>query len=473
MVLCLPVGRALGSAGRSIYWCVDRGSPQGRGSPHEYVLDSLYTADPARVADYSGLAIAIAVVYDLPPPPGWPHFQVSERSLPRQLPTPEAAFAFWSKADLDHRTLHKLKQLTAAELKFVVDSNAAFEEMKWAQENIRLDLPGFSVAYDMVRYRRDRAQENVMIWPGQTYELPEILKQGGICVDQAYFAATAGKAKGVPTLIFRGAGLDGRHAWFGYLDLNHHWVLDAGRYAERKYVSGVAYDPQTWGNLSDHELAFLTEDFRRLQPYRNSRIHAEFADEFLRRSDFDAAQKAARRAVNFEHRNVDAWNILLTAQQQLHVEPKVAEATLREAAIALQRYPDLEATFINRLAASLRTRGETSAADYEEGKIARKNQSDRSDISVSQAREIMMRSMQADETQGQLQTYTRILSIYGKGAGIDFFDKVVQVFIARLQYEGKTQAALQVALQAQATLKIDPDSQLDHELKDLIKKLGR
>ena len=40
--------------------------------------------------------------------------------------------------------------------------------------------------------------------------LPLILQEGGLCVDQAYFAAMVGKAKGVPTLLFRGAGLDGR-----------------------------------------------------------------------------------------------------------------------------------------------------------------------------------------------------------------------------------------------------------------------
>ena len=55
-----------------------------------------------------------------------------------------------------------------------------------------------------------------------------------------------GKAKGVPTLLFRGVGLDGRHAWFGFLDSDGHWELDCGRYADQKLtVSLLRRDKDT------------------------------------------------------------------------------------------------------------------------------------------------------------------------------------------------------------------------------------
>ena len=55
------------------------------------ILQSLYTPDPTRFAEYQNLALAIAVVYDVPPPPDWPHWQVDPDALPRQLPAPGPA----------------------------------------------------------------------------------------------------------------------------------------------------------------------------------------------------------------------------------------------------------------------------------------------------------------------------------------------------------------------------------------------
>ena len=163
----------------------------------------------------------------------------------------------------------------------------------------------------MVRYRMDRVQTRTMNWPESTYPLWDILRDGGICVDQAYFATEAGKARGVPTLLFAGAGSEGRHAWFGFLDENRKWQLDAGRYAEQRFLTGLAYDPQTWQALSDHEIQFLAERFRALPSYRQSRVHAAFANELLRAGRKDEAAASARKAVNYERRNLAAQEILL------------------------------------------------------------------------------------------------------------------------------------------------------------------
>src|ERR1700677_2488039 len=56
------------------------------------ILDGLRRAEPEKFARYPSLALAIAVVYDVPPPPYWPHGQVSRESLPRTLPNPAEPF---------------------------------------------------------------------------------------------------------------------------------------------------------------------------------------------------------------------------------------------------------------------------------------------------------------------------------------------------------------------------------------------
>ncbi|MCC5022685.1 MAG: hypothetical protein J6386_07755 [Candidatus Synoicihabitans palmerolidicus] len=166
-------------------------------------------------------------------------------------------------------------------------------------------------------------------------------------------------------------GLDGRHAWFGYLDAKKTWQLDVGRYAEQNYVAGIAFDPQTWGEVNDHELAFVAERFRRLPAYRQSRAQLYLAQELMRRGDKVGATKAAQRAVNQEPRNVAAWEALLLMQQSSGLSLVKQEATLRAAARVLKNYPDLHLRFMRQVIAKLRERGQGSAAANEERQLAR------------------------------------------------------------------------------------------------------
>ena len=92
------------------------------------ILDGLYRRDPAKFARYSSLALAIALVYDVAPPPYWPHAQVTLQALPRNLPKPEVPFDRLIKEDLAGRTYLRLTRLRAEELKFVVDAAAPVPE---------------------------------------------------------------------------------------------------------------------------------------------------------------------------------------------------------------------------------------------------------------------------------------------------------------------------------------------------------
>jgi hypothetical protein len=437
------------------------------------ILAGLWLRNPSDFRDYANLAIAIAVVYDVPPPPGWPHRQVSPQALPRRLLPPVDAFTFFVRSDQSGATLQHLRQLPASELKFVVDTGATFDEMVWAQKAVRTPLAQLAKLYDVVRYRRDRVTGGAMMWPQPTYRLPDILQAGGICVDQAYFAAMVGKAKGVPTLLFRGEGLDGRHAWFGFLDGNGRWQLDCGRYAEQKFVSGLAFDPQTWTNISDHELAFLSEGFRRLPLYQTSRLHAQFAEVCFRAGDFAGAAQAARNAVNVEPRNLDAWQLVLAAQQRLHASAPQIEGLLQEAARAFQRYPDVEAEFRTLYIASLRARGETSLADQLERSTARKYEATRSDLSIQQAQDIMKRSLASDDLNNRIRTFYSVLNSFGRGAGIDFYDQIVFPFVEHLLQNDRATDALAVVGQARRTLRVEPNTQLEAELNALTARVQK
>lgn len=435
------------------------------------ILAALWSRNPAEFKEYANLALAIAVVYDVPPPPDWPHGQVSPQALPRKLLPPADVFAFFIKADQTGATLQHLRTLPASELKFVVDTAAMFDEMGWAQKNVQTPLNLLAKVYDVVRYRRDRIENGALLWPQPTYRLTDILQAGGICVDQAYFASMVGKAKGVPTLLFRGAGLDGRHAWFGFLDGNGRWQLDGGRYADQKFVAGVAYDPQTWTNISDHELTFLTEGFRRLLLFKTSRMHAQFAAVYFEAGEFASAAKAARAAVNIERRNLEGWSLLINAQQRLGADPKQIETIYQEGARAFQRYPDVEAEFKTLLSRSLRARGEVSAANFAERSTAQKyDQADRADLAVGQASDILRRSLETDDLNTRIRTYYNVLNSFGRGAGVGFFDRVVNPFVEHLLQNDRPREATQAVEQARRTLRVEPNSQLERELNALAER---
>jgi hypothetical protein len=444
-------------------------------SPADYVprvfeiLDELYGSDPARFRTYANLAIAIALVYDLPPPPAWPHSQVATEILPRQFPPPAQAFAWWIRQEQRGRTYHRLSRLGADELKFVVDTVVPFAQLEWAQDAANLPLGQLARAYTMIRYRNDRVTGQQMNWTGRTYELREILATGGICSDQAFFATQVGKARGVPTLFIYGAGNDGRHAWFGFLDGSQKWHLDAGRYAEQRFVTGFVRDPQTWAEFSDHELQFLSERFRELPSFKQSRVHERFAGEYLLAGKGAPAGIAARKAVSFERRNQHGWDILVAAARLEGREARTIESILREAALAFQRYPDLEAHYVNRVAESLRARGETSAADAEVRRIANKNKTGRTDLSVQQAREILQRAIDTQPLAAQIQSYNTVIDTYGRGAGIGFFDEVVVGFISHLMTLKQKPEAAKAVERARQALKVEPNSQLATEFERLAK----
>jgi hypothetical protein len=436
------------------------------------ILQELHDKDPEKFAKYSSLALAIALVYDTPPPPWWPHYQVSAKSLPRKLPKPADTFDRLTSEDAQGRTYFRLARLRTEELKFVVDTAAPASELDWSEGAVPYHLDDFDQTYQMVKYRQDRMSSGQMVWPETPYTLQAIKAEGGICVDEAYFASEAGKARGIPTLLFTGDGRDGRHAWFGYLDGQHKWRLDAGRFAEQRFVTGNAIDPQTWDTLSDHELQFLSERFRALPTFMQSRVREEFAEDFMHGGDARSAARAARSAVNIERRNLDGWETLISAETALGVPAAEREGVLREAARAFTpNYPDLVRSFVNRVGRSLRARGETSLAEFEERGLAQRLMGDRSDLAVTQAATILSRSIATQSIPDQIATYNAILAQFGHGAGTIFFDEIVTGFaehLASVHMKGEARAAVD---RAREVLEVQPGTQFASDVDKLMTTL--
>ena len=78
-------------------------------------------------------------------------------------------------------------------------------------------------AYSMIRYRMDRAALGKD--PYTNYTFQEILDEGGICMDQAYFAVNTAKCNGIPSAYVTGDGNRGPHAWVNLLTTDETTLL--------------------------------------------------------------------------------------------------------------------------------------------------------------------------------------------------------------------------------------------------------
>ena len=175
-------------------------------------LEQLYSAHPGRWADYRSLMLAFALVYDQRQPAFWPHAQVKQAAVQPMDESLADRLGYYIQANENRRLEFDLRRLPAEQLKFLVDAPVPRSELEWAAKNVKLRREQFDRAFSMVNYDKRRVQQGVFTWPHGRYLLGNIELQGGICVDQAYFASIAGKAKGIPTIYFAGQGTDGGHA---------------------------------------------------------------------------------------------------------------------------------------------------------------------------------------------------------------------------------------------------------------------
>lgn len=431
------------------------------------ILNTLHQAGPERFQAYAHLALAIAVVYDVSPPPMWPHGQVSAVALKRKLPDPLDAFGWWVRQDQEGKLWMSLKEQGADQLKFVVDAAAPFAELEWAQQLPKVSFDELGGVYFLVPYRMERIRLSQTSWPGATYHLTDILKTGGICVDRAYFAAEVGKARGVPTLLIYGAGNEAWHAWFGYADRARQWHLDEGRFAQLGFVTGLARDPQTWREISDHELLFLSEGFRHTDALRFSRLHERFASDLLAAGKIDDAIAAARRSVQFEPRHAEGWDVLYAATKAKNGDPREAEVVLREAVLALRQYPDMEAQYVGRVAASLRARGQTSEAEAELQHLTRKNEARRNDLVIEWDRQALEQAVRTQPLVEQIRVYNRIVATHGAGAGVNFYGRIVAYFVGHLRGLSHDAEARNAIDYARQVLQPQSGTQLAQELTKL------
>jgi hypothetical protein len=201
------------------------------------------------LGDHSSLAAAICVVHDQP---------LSQRVNENKAdaPDPIEIFEYFKPAR------RSIGAMPPEVLTSVVDVTASIEDLRWAGKKYAGDSDVgkryFDVKYDYDAFRKGTVKKVTTAG----FTLQNILKHGGVCADQAYFASQVGKSIGIPTAFISGRNAEVAHAWIGYLDTRAGrptWNFDSGRYEGYQGVRGETTDPQTRKRVPDSSLALLSD----------------------------------------------------------------------------------------------------------------------------------------------------------------------------------------------------------------------
>lgn len=436
------------------------------------ILERLYSNNKYLFGRYSELAFAIAFVHDVPPPPQWPHAQVGQHVLPRQLQSPGEVFAYFTNARNSKWFHNSIRRLSLSDTIFIVDLIVTPEEVEWVHSNVTVSPLEFEDVYTMITYDMSRLERGQMYWIYDDYSLSSIFQAGGICVDQAYFASQVGKVQGLPTIEFLGSGLDGRHAWFGYLNNRGKWEMDAGRYADQRFVTGYGFNPQTWGYISDHEVAFIGAGYHHSNSFYRSQVHFYWARILGFMGHLEVAVKAAEDAVAMERRNAEAWELLIDLRKQNGALRNRVDATYRSALSAFRTYSDLEAKFLTSFAEYLEATGRENSARSERNRITYRNKDNRSDLAIQNAVKILEESMQSDSRSAQMYVYKKLLYQLGDQAGIQLLDQLVLPFVNYLMKEGRNGDAKIAITEAERVLNPPTQSQMAGEISKIKVQVG-
>ncbi len=238
------------------------------------VLERLIAAFGDQPGELASLTAAICVVHDRP-------IIAEARSSAQEKPAtidPVEVFRFFSSHE--KQMVYGLRKLPPELLVYIVDGTAKIDEMEWAlarhggDRNIGKQYD--TIVYDTAHLKYNKPKK-IDAYP---YTLENIRKVGGVCAEQAYYVANAGKAVGVPAVSITGRSPTMAHAWAGVLHMRgsnaYSWSLEEGCFGEYRKLRGNLIDPQSRERISSAELHLLAELMS--QPERDRHTAIAYAD---------------------------------------------------------------------------------------------------------------------------------------------------------------------------------------------------
>ena len=425
------------------------------------ILSRITKAHPERILEFRNLAIAYAVVFDQPIPQSWPHPFVEWKKIPVGDSDPADRFAFYVEARDAKKLVHDPAQLGIQDLTFLVDTPLELNEFRYAQQ-INIRTPNrLAQLYPQVPYDNGRITGKQYKWPREVYRLIEIGTKGGICMDQAFFVAMTGKAKGIPTLLFTGQGLSGDHGWVGFLGHGNRWEMEVAKYGSQEYPIGQAFDPQTWQRITDAELQALQNGTQFDGKFGLGESLMQWAALNKGGELYHEIIGAARRASGQDPR---PWQL---EADFLEESNSPAEKRLRfwdDWVRAFSRNPDLKVKGEMRKIAVLEEMGDEAEAERVRRSVMSGNRSKRFDLGIAIAADPVFRKLRLRDFEGAEEAFEKAMRKFRSKAGGHLFYNLLQPYAVTCLQEGKIEMARDAVKHLDRDFQASPGTMLDQDI---------
>jgi hypothetical protein len=434
--------------------------------------------EPANFKKLPQLALAFALVWDQPFPKEWPHIYVDPKKLPVGDSDPVARFKSYCKIAQgitvkpgEVRTLLiDPARFTARDLMFVVDTPLNFKELNYIIQ-IKLNDPArLNDLFQQVPYDTARMSHGELQWPHSSYRLFDIGTKGGICADQAYFVAMAGKAQGIPTVLLFGQGTTGGHAWVGYEPGPGKWSLNVARYKEGNYTSGLTYDPQTWRRLSDAQLGFLTREPANAASALRGRLLMHWA---LLNKETEIYPQLLGLARQTWPRSFDVWELQAQCLQDRKMAPPVQVGFWERWNETFKEDRDMRFRGQCALLKVYENNQNTAAVEKLRQQILAENQHARFDLAIRLAAVPVFDLITANKWPEAQKMFLELIKKRAREADGNLFYNLVQPFIEQALQAGEKDIAATAYSTAHPLFQIVQQSTLAVDFKTLETALGK
>ncbi len=434
------------------------------------ILVEIAKAHPKKIMEYGNLAIAYAIVFDQPIPDQWPHPFVESRKLPIGNSNPAERFAFYVAAQEAKALVHDLRRIGVQDLTFLVDSPLEHREFEYAQQ-MSISTPSrLAQLYPQVPYDMSRITKKTYIWPHATYRLIDIGTKGGICMDQAFFVAQTGKAKGIPTLLFTGQGLSGDHGWVGFLGNGGRWEMDVAKSGSQDYPIGQAFDPQTWKRITDSELQALQKGTDFDGTFGIGQKLMQWAALNEKGKLYHETVKAARISMGADPR---PWQLEADWLEESGADPETRLGFWESWARNYSRNPDMEVKGQMRVIAILEELGKESEAERLRASVMSGNRSKRFDLGIAIAADPVFRKLRLRDFEGAEEAFENGMRRFRTKAGGHLFYNLIQPYTLTCLQEEQNELAKDAIKHLDRSFQAASGTMLAQDMAALIERVER
>lgn len=304
-------------------------------------LAQIHQVYPDNFKKYLRSAFAVSLVYDVPPPGGWPNCGTPSDPVP--MFQAEETFNIFTEDP--HTFVFPMDRLTVGELIWVFGIGGPLDELRGLKNTsiapFAIEKLAHSIKTDKSRY----ANGVVANWDASEREFTpkNILKYGGTEAEKVYCAWRIANANGIPCLFFR----EGKQAWLAYMSRPGVWKHDVARSEKAKHLFGRPLDPQTWRTSQKFDIDMLARRHITTEAGIFSRVFLEISRMLYDAGKYNDAAVFADKARKENPENWEAYIAFISARARFGASQGELDSYWRKSYEAFRRYPDMCIAMLN------------------------------------------------------------------------------------------------------------------------------